>query len=342
MSRYTTEVRWIVETEYEAHPPQVRNNTPVDIQQKIATAAPYIFNFSYPFWNNEYKHILEEKILLHYYTREICAETVGLWKLWLCEKLNMIMPYYNQLYQSTTLEFNPFYDVDFQREHTTENEGATTGESSSTTVTDGTENDDTSRTVNDDVTKTGTNTMQGTGTVTDNGTGTIQDSGSTVSDNNSYNDWHLFSDTPQGGITGVQNASIIQNSNLADYAYLTTAQNDIHSGSSTVTGQGSNTRTRNTQDQTTRNTTDTETRNTKDERDVQDDIERDRTTHEATTAEGSTSGTMTNTEEFAEHVFGKRGGHTYSAMLLEYRKTLLNIDAMIIEELQDLFFKLWD
>lgn len=339
MSRYTTEVRWIVESEAAAHPDRY---VPNSVDDKIDIARRYIFNFDYPIWNEDYRSVLEHKILRHYYTREICAETVGLWKLWLNDKMNMIMPYYNQLYRSTELEFNPFYDVDVTTEHTRENEGETTGQTTSQSISNGTSSEDIDRTVNDDLVKSGDITRRGTGTVTDAGTGTIQDSGSTVSSSDNSNDWKLFSDTPQGGIVGVRNASIIQNSSLADYAYLTTAENDIHTGSTNVTGQGSNTRTRNTQDQQTRNTTDTETLNTTDARDISEDTSIDRETHDTTTGSGTSSGTMSSTEEFAERVFGKRGHHTYAYMLMEYRKSLLNIDAMIIEELKDLFFKLWD
>ena len=49
----------------------------------------------------------------------------------------------------------------------------------------------------------------------------------------------------------------------------------------------------------------------------------------------------TTTDEYLQRVSGKSGGMSYSAMLLEYRETFINIDEMIIEELSDLFFGLW-
>lgn len=54
----------------------------------------------------------------------------------------------------------------------------------------------------------------------------------------------------------------------------------------------------------------------------------------------STSNAKT-TDEFLEHVTGKNAGKSYSMMLKEYREALINIDLLIIDELQDLFFKLW-
>lgn len=49
----------------------------------------------------------------------------------------------------------------------------------------------------------------------------------------------------------------------------------------------------------------------------------------------------TTTDEFLERVTGKNGGKSYSMMLKEYREALINIDLLIIDELKDLFFKLW-
>lgn len=290
MSRYTTEVRFICESAAGL----VKSEGFDSVDEVLTVAAPRVFNFDFPIWDESYRLALEKKILRHYYTREICAETVGLWKLWMSDKLNMIMPYYNKLYETTVLQFNPLYDVDVTREHEGASEGTSRG--------------------------TSTSSSNGSSSVseTNNGGGTITDSGSTVNSSDNSNDWRLFSDTPQGGIVGVENASIIQDSSLADYAYLTTAENDIHSGGTSVTGQGSNTRTRNTVDTSVRNgsTTDAST--------------------------GSTTGAVSNTDEYVERVFGKQGTKSYSNMLLEFRKTIINIDAMIIEELEDLFFKLWD
>lgn len=47
------------------------------------------------------------------------------------------------------------------------------------------------------------------------------------------------------------------------------------------------------------------------------------------------------TDDFLEHVRGKSSGVSYSKMLDEYRKSLLNIDLMVINELKDLFMNIW-
>ena len=48
-----------------------------------------------------------------------------------------------------------------------------------------------------------------------------------------------------------------------------------------------------------------------------------------------------NDQDYTERVFGKRGGTSYSKMIQEFRKQLLNVDMMVIDELNDLFMLIW-
>ena len=127
MSKYTTEVRFICEMA--AGLTESAGASKVD--EIIAKAAPIVFNFDWPIFDEAYRLGLEEKILRHYYTREIGEETVGLWKLRLEDRLNLVMPKYNQLYESAKLEFNPFYDVDYTRQGTNSGEGTSSGTTNS-------------------------------------------------------------------------------------------------------------------------------------------------------------------------------------------------------------------
>lgn len=119
MSKYTTEVRFLCEFEAGLTESKGYNS----VTEIINTAYPKIFNFDFPIFDESYRPILCKKILRHFYTREICEETAGLWKLRLETRLNEIMPYYNQMYQSELLEFNPLYDVDLTRDHTLQRDG---------------------------------------------------------------------------------------------------------------------------------------------------------------------------------------------------------------------------
>lgn len=111
MSKYTTEVRFICENSAGLS----KSEGAYNVDSILDRCWNKIFNFDFPIFDENYRQVLCRKILKHYYTREIAHETVGRWKLALNTKLNEIMPYYNQLYKSELLEFNPFYDVDLTR-----------------------------------------------------------------------------------------------------------------------------------------------------------------------------------------------------------------------------------
>lgn len=123
MSKYTTEVRYICEVNAGLSE-SVGGN---DVATVIANSREKIFNFDFPIFDEAYRSVLETKILKHFYTREIGEETVGLWKLRLDTKLNEIMPYYNKLYMSELIEFNPLYTDDLTRKGNRKNDTESNG-----------------------------------------------------------------------------------------------------------------------------------------------------------------------------------------------------------------------
>ena len=132
MSKYTTEVRFICENSAGLHESEGADN----IDSILDKCWNKVFNFNFPIFDENYRQVLCRKILKYYYTREIAHETVGRWKLALNAKLNEIMPYYNQLYKSELLEFNPFYDVDLTRKR--EGSGTSNRTSNNTETNSGT------------------------------------------------------------------------------------------------------------------------------------------------------------------------------------------------------------
>lgn len=147
MSKYTTEVRFICENSAGLSESEGADN----IDSILDKCWNKVFNFDFPIFDENYRQVLCRKILKHYYTREIAHETVGRWKLALNAKLNEIMPYYNQLYKSELLEFNPFYDVDLTRSRegsgtsnkTSNNTETNSGTSKNVSSNSGTSNTDT-------------------------------------------------------------------------------------------------------------------------------------------------------------------------------------------------------
>lgn len=314
MSKFTTEVRFICET-LTGHTESAGGDS---VNNIINTAAPLLFNFDFPIFDESYRLPLETKILRHYYTREICEETVGLWKLRLQDRLNMIMPYYNQLYRSELLQFNPLYDVDVTRNHTKENSGNENRSTNTSENAQGSANKTRTEVTDTDTTdtKTNTGTINNTSSSTDN---------SSVSANNTH--WDLYSDTPQGGINGITN----DNDSIDNNTYLTNARKIIENNQSTElnTNSAQGTQTNNL-NETGNGTIDTT---------INGNEQTTNALNKTSTGYGTTI--LNNTEDYVEHVMGKQGAVTYSKMLNEFRTTFLNIDQLIIDNLSDLFFGLW-
>ena len=279
MSKYTTEVRFICEQKAGLEGSVGAS----DVDEVLSKSWNKVVTTNFAIFDEAYREKLVSKVLKHYYLREIGAETAGVWMLWMNTKFEEIMPYYNQLYESAKLKFEPFYDVDYTRrsqrdvtetEHGSyENKGQTQSDGSST---------DTGKTGN---TRTGKTTEVGS-------------TGGTSKD--------LYSDTPQGALTGVDNET-----------YLTNARKVTNSGNSntdvddTVTDAGTS-EVKGVNSQTVNSTLNN------------------------TNAKSGEKG-----DTFSEDVRGKMGGGSYSKMLIEYRDTFINIDMLVIDEFKDLFFGLW-
>lgn len=67
---------------------------------------------NYPIFDEDYRSVLNQKILNHYYEDEIGFETTALFRFYLNNKLNEIMPKYNILYtaQKKLLDDNLLYN----------------------------------------------------------------------------------------------------------------------------------------------------------------------------------------------------------------------------------------
>lgn len=299
MSKYTSEVRFICES-LTGH----EESSGYDgIDEIIEQAIPLIFSFDFPIFDEKYRQVLCTKILRHYYTREIGLETYGLWKLKLQTKLNEIMPYYNKLYESELLKFNPLYDVNM----TTVNSGSKTGESTNIG------NNENKRTSNrqDKLSAVQTDEDSRTNTLTGSNT---EESDSLTAGNNVNRD--MYSDTPQGALTGVESGN-----------YLTNARKVTGETNASEVGKRSGT-SNSTESSSGRNSS----VNTKEE---------SGSGSETNTGFTQTVDKSKNTEDYVMQVMGKTGGVSYAKLLKEFRDTFLNIDMEIIKDLGELFMLLW-
>lgn len=322
MSKFTTEVRFICET-YAGLDESVGYDK---INEVIHESHAKVMG-DYPIFDENYREVLDTKILRHYYTREICEETVGLWKLRLNTRMNEIMPYYNKMYESELIKFNPMYDIDLNKTQArnTDMDGDLTSTSSET----GSANKEIDRngtSERDIESKGNTQITGGTSGKTEEHTGTNGNTESESEDNTVIK----YSDTPQGGLDGMEE--------ISDNLYLTSAQitdaknqskdkNNQQTDSIGISTQSTSTSTSDTQDRSDDRTW-TEGGSEKSE-DTRSGIKNEKNR-------------VNTTEDYLEHVQGKRGGRSYSSLLVEYRESFINIDKMVIDELADLFFGLWE
>lgn len=318
MSKYTTEVRFICE-----HNAGLSDSVGYsDVDNVIQRAIPKIFDFDFPIFDEDYRNILCTKILRHYYTREICEETVGLWKLRLETKLNEIMPYYNKLYKSELIEFNPLYDTDITTEHSGTKDASNVG------TDKGIENETTQggEIVNSD--KNSIRNKVSTGESTENAA-TDTTNISNEKQNTSDVNYDLYSDTPQGGIEGIDGWVTDE----VATKYLTNARKKTDSASSTAQNEAVGA--------AKSETTGTIDNNEKEDNIDFQKIDRTESGSKQRDSEMQRSNFMRSTDEYVLKVQGKNGGKSFSEMLQEFRKTFLNIDMMIIDNLSGLFFNLW-
>jgi hypothetical protein len=89
----------------------------------------------YPVFNEGYRPIINGKIIDEYYNQEICTETIDNFLLILRKKMDQIMPYYNQLYLSQELEFDPLLTMDIHSVGTNTGEGTETVHADNTAET---------------------------------------------------------------------------------------------------------------------------------------------------------------------------------------------------------------
>jgi hypothetical protein len=132
MSKYTTELRYIIEKE-KMFPPSndslsltnILNNYPLENESFIDPTRKD---------GKSRREVLNEKIINHYYFYEIGYETTPRFLFALQRRLNEKMPLYNQRYKSIDLDINPIDNVNMTEtfEHTIDDVSTTTSNSDST------------------------------------------------------------------------------------------------------------------------------------------------------------------------------------------------------------------
>lgn len=187
MAEYTTEVRTICEVKAGLDKRGGRTSIPYVLEKSWDR----IFDEPFPIFDENYRKSLCVKILRHYYTREIAAETVPLWQFWLNTRMYEIMPYFNKLYESELVKYDPLEDTKITRK----------GENFSNTQ---------SENRNENVTLSNGKTTQ-----TDTGTDvrTVKSENKRVPNLKTK---QAHSDTPQGSLQNVENMSYLSDATITE------------------------------------------------------------------------------------------------------------------------------
>lgn len=332
-----------------------------DVDEQIEFARPIIFDFDYPFYSNERRPIFETKFLKHFLFREISADTPYRWYLYLSETFNLIMPYYNELFESTLYSYNPFENFFVHTEHkertkTTDN---ITGNRNGT--------DNIKEENSKDTTESHTNTRNITENVKDDTSDkteygkTISDSGTDIN-TETYNKTRsrqddkehtvkIHSDTPQNNINfGVLTPGNIESDNggysnqyaseaddtlvLRGYTETESAGNGIinkkEHGKKETHG-GTDTETINVTKDTTGKVTDTYAGT----QGIKGKVGTDKTHNEDTKTDKLQRYLRTYTTDSS----GLQGNYTKQQMILKLRETFINVERMIFndDEVRSLF-----
>ena len=100
------------------------NDYTTSIDDRLDKLRANIFDFNYTNLDETTKRRIEIAILKHYYLREFAFETVGIMKLKLNDRLNLIISRYERLYAYQDEEIKPF--INSYIEETGTNEGTNT------------------------------------------------------------------------------------------------------------------------------------------------------------------------------------------------------------------------
>lgn len=301
LSKYTIQLRWIAETE--AGLTESQGYTSLD--QILQNSHKRIFDFDYYFPSPPdgiqppvvyTKDQFEMYFIEHFYMREIGVETYPYWKIRLRAKMHEIMPTYGALLYNEWLMYktSPYYSM------YVEETGNVTDTGTRTTTETTTEDNKIGSTFTEDTTFNQNSTLNRNTT----------DERDTDTDTNNTR-WDVYSDTPQGALTNVENET-----------YLTNARRITDNGSETEHTEGTGT------DTQTYQGTDTTDRDTTDSRTEDKSKNRNENVGESNTRDIDTLKQGWN---------GKSPFEVYA----EFAKNIMNIYTRIFDDCEDLFMQVW-
>ena len=298
MAAYTMQLKVLIEqaTQYD--------DENLSVRQKIEEGRKKLFDFSYPIFDEDYRAVFETNLIRKFYIREIGFETEGLFKFQLDSWLNLNMPYFNELFESEALDYDPLTNAQMVTAHQQDNaidknEKRVTDQQN---VLDGLNNS--------------TNNQDSTGSSNTKGKQDATGSGVSTDDTFSRN---VHSDNPDSrlNLTTQDGKGVIEFASKID--------ENIGTGKGTTTSKDNQTSSSDTTSKSNVKTTSKDTTHVDSTTDQKDVFE-------------SKVGEV---ENYLQRRYGKIGSDSYAKLVQEYRGALLRIEVQIHKELQQLFMMVY-
>ena len=279
----------------------------MELWEMVENPLTPLFAFKYDFYCDdlEVKKKFEEKFINHYWLHEIGCETPARWNQMLKSRLNLIMPYYRQLYktelESQNINFllNKDLHETFIREIDTENQLSGTNtinqNSSGTTSFSQTGSTNSTNSMSQSATSSSTNSTEQNGTTTN----THKES--------AINDGVAMATLSEGYLTGTSSDS---GTSTNDSTSSSTSENESTASSSST-----------------------------------DDNETSGTSNSTDSVETTGTSSQTGNEKMVEKTDllsqGNIGVTSSAELLQKWRDVLINIDEMIIKDCHGLFMQVY-
>lgn len=311
---YTTELKSFFEQNSSKYQPPLSNKETIEAGRKK------LFDFDYPLFDPDYKAVFETHFIRHFYLRQIGFETFGLFKFQLETWLLINMPYYNKVFESELLDYNPLTNSSMKTTSKKENEKNQND----------TKNMSDTKTINGQTTGTSnrnasTENKQNSSTMgSSEGTQAKEENSLVVDDD--FNR-QLESNNPDSRLALTAN----DGEGVIEYASQIKEQNQNNSKTSDVTG------TTTTNDSSQVESEATSLGTTKDL--VIDNSNSQINQNDE--AEEQLTRTINDVEEYVQERVGKIGVQSYAKLLQEYRGALIRVEKQIFNEMNELFMMIY-
>lgn len=152
MASYTMELRTYIEAWSQF------DTRPLTTAEKIEIGRKKLFDFNYPFFDPDYKAVFETNFIRQFYMTEIGFETEEYFKFQLETWLRINMTYFNKMFESEKLQYNPLFNTDLTEDSNRKNDRGKKDvrDTTQTANTTGTSDSLTDQVSSQDVTSSGT------------------------------------------------------------------------------------------------------------------------------------------------------------------------------------------